>query len=81
MDLRATFASNMVRLRNARGWTQETLAYEAGVNRTYLSRVEKGGPYVGLEIIGRIAEALEVEPAELLKLPSTATRHRGRDQD
>jgi len=40
-----------------------------GVNRSYMSRVEKGGPYVGLEVIGKIAEALEVEPAELLKLP------------
>jgi transcriptional regulator with XRE-family HTH domain len=66
MDLRAIFAANMRRLRNAKGWSQEALAHEAGVNRTYLSRVEKGGPYVGLKVIGKIAEALEVEPSELL---------------
>ena len=68
MDLRATFAANIRRLRNDRGWSQEALAHEAGVNRSYLSRVEKGGPYVGLEVIGKIAEALVVEPAELLRL-------------
>jgi len=34
-----------------------------------LSKVEKGTTYVGLEIIGKLAAVLEVEPAELLKLP------------
>jgi transcriptional regulator with XRE-family HTH domain len=53
--------------------SQEALAYEAGVNRSYLARIETGQPYVGLEIIGKLAEALEVEPAELLKLPSRRT--------
>jgi transcriptional regulator with XRE-family HTH domain len=70
MDLRTTFAANVVRLRRAKGLSQEALAYEAGVNRSYLARVEAGRPYVGLEVIGKIAEALEVEPAELLKLPA-----------
>jgi transcriptional regulator with XRE-family HTH domain len=43
------------------------------VNRSYLARIESGQPYVGLEVIGKIAEALEVEPAELLKLPLKRT--------
>jgi transcriptional regulator with XRE-family HTH domain len=69
MDLRSTFAANLRRLRADKGWSQEELAFEAGVNRSYLARVEAGRPYVGLEIIGKLAEALQVEPAELLKLP------------
>jgi transcriptional regulator with XRE-family HTH domain len=69
MDLRAIFAANMRRLRNAKGLSQEALAHEAGVNRSYLARIEAGRPYVGLDIIGRLAEALEVEPAELVRLP------------
>ena len=69
MDLRSTFAANLRRLRAIKGWSQEELAFEAGVNRSYLARVEAGRPYVGLEIIGKLAEALQVEPAELLKLP------------
>jgi hypothetical protein len=39
------------------------------VNRTYVSKLETGVTYVGLEVIGKLAETLEVEPAELLKLP------------
>jgi len=74
MDLRSTFATNVVRLRRAKRLSQEALAHEAGVNRSYLARIETGQPYVGLEVIGKLAQALEVEPAELLKLPSRRTR-------
>ena len=69
MDLRGVFATNLRRLRRASGLSQEALAYEADVNRTYLSKLEKGVSYVGLEIIGKLAETLGVEPAEFLKLP------------
>ncbi len=69
MDLRQVFAANLRRLRHERGLSQEDLAHDATVNRTYMSKIEKGGTYVGLEIIGKLAAALEVEPAELLRLP------------
>ena len=75
MDLRQVFAANLRRLRHAKGLSQEGLAYEADVNRTYMSKLEKGGSYPGLEIIGKLAAVLGVEPAELLKLPP---RRRGR---
>jgi transcriptional regulator with XRE-family HTH domain len=65
-DLRQAFAANLRRLRHAKGISQEGLAYEADVNRTYLSKLEKGVSYPGLEIIAKLAEALGVEPAELL---------------
>ena len=65
--MRPVFAANMRRLRNERGLSQEVLAREAGVDRSYLARLEAGWHFVGLEVIGKIAEALEVEPAELLK--------------
>jgi transcriptional regulator with XRE-family HTH domain len=35
-----------------------------------MSKLEKGASYPGLEIIGKLATALDVEPAELLKLPA-----------
>jgi transcriptional regulator with XRE-family HTH domain len=70
MDLRQVFAANLRRLRHAKGLSQEDLAYEADVNRSYMSTLEKGGSYVGLEIIDKLAAVLEVEPAELLKLPA-----------
>jgi transcriptional regulator with XRE-family HTH domain len=74
MDLREVFATNLRRLRHERGLSQEDLAYSAGVNRTYLSRLEKGVSYAGLEIIGKLADVLEVEATELLRLPSRRVR-------
>jgi transcriptional regulator with XRE-family HTH domain len=77
MDLRQVFAANLRRLRHQKGLSQEDLAHEAEVNRTYMSKLEKGGSYVGLEIIGKIAAVLEVEPAELL-MPPPKKKARGR---
>ncbi len=67
MDLRQVFARNLRRLRHAKGLSQESLAHEAGVNRSYMSKLERGGTYVGLEIIGKLAEVLAVEPSEFLE--------------
>jgi transcriptional regulator with XRE-family HTH domain len=69
MDLRQVFAANLRRLRHTKRFSQEDLAYAADVNRSYMSKLEKGASYPGLEIIGKLATVLEVEPAELLKLP------------
>jgi transcriptional regulator with XRE-family HTH domain len=77
MDLRQIFAANLRRLRHAKGLSQEALAYEADVNRTYMSKLEKGGSYPGLEIIGKLAVVPDVEPAEFLRVPSKK-RGRGR---
>jgi transcriptional regulator with XRE-family HTH domain len=63
MDLRQVFAANLSGIRNAKGLSQEALAHEAGVNRAYLTKIEGGGTWVGLEIIDKLASALEVEPA------------------
>ena len=49
--------------------SQDDLAYEAEVSRSYLAQLEKGAYYTSLKIIGRLAGALNVDPAELLKPP------------
>jgi transcriptional regulator with XRE-family HTH domain len=64
------FAANLRRIRHEKGISQEDLAYEAEVNRTYMSKVEKGDTWVGLEIMVKLSGVLGVEPAELLQLPS-----------
>jgi len=69
MDLRQVFAANLRRLRHEKGLSQEALAHEAGINRSYMSKLERGGSYVGLEVIGKLANVLEIEPAELLRIP------------
>lgn len=70
MDLREIFATNLRRLRNAKGLSQDDLAYEAKLSRSYLSQLEKGTYYASIKIIGKLAETLDVEPAEFLRLPS-----------
>jgi transcriptional regulator with XRE-family HTH domain len=70
MDLREVFAVNLRRLRNAKGVSQDDLAHEANVSRSYLSQLEKGTFYASLNVVGRLSSALGVEPAELLRLPS-----------
>jgi transcriptional regulator with XRE-family HTH domain len=60
-------AKNMRRLRAERGLSQEALAYEAGMNRTYLSAVERSERNVSIDNIARIAKGLEVEPWTLLR--------------
>jgi transcriptional regulator with XRE-family HTH domain len=69
MDLRDVFATNLRRARSAKGLSQDDLAYEADVSRSYLSQLEKGSFYASLKVIGKLAKVLEIEPAELLKLP------------
>ena len=66
MDLRDVFAANLRRFRHAKGLSQEELADAAEINRTYISKLETGVTYAGLEIIEKLAGVLEIEPAELL---------------
>jgi transcriptional regulator with XRE-family HTH domain len=77
MDLREVFATNLRRLRHANGLSQDDLAYEAEVSRSYLSQLEKGVHFASLRVIGKLADVLKVEPAELLRLPERKARRRG----
>jgi transcriptional regulator with XRE-family HTH domain len=77
MDPRDVFAANLRRLRHVRRLSQDELAYEADISRSYLSQLEKGAFYASLKIVGKIAKTLEVEPAELIKMPTRrATRRK-----
>ena len=62
MNLRETFATNLRRLRNAKGWSQDELAFEAKIN---LSQLEHSGYYVSTKIVGRLV-SLHRMRAELL---------------
>ena len=70
MHLRQLFATNLRRIRHERKVAQEGLAHDAEVDRAYLSRVERGVTHVGLEIIGRLAAVLGVDPAEFFRKPT-----------
>jgi len=68
MDLRQLFATNLRRLRHAKGLSQDELALEAEMSRSYLSQIEKGKFYVSLKVIGRLSDALAADPADFLKI-------------
>ena len=69
--LRDVLARNMRRLRAERGLTQEALAHECGINRTYLSGVERSERNISIDNIARIARGLRVK-AHILLDESTA---------
>ena len=64
---RDVFASNLKRLRESSGLSQEELADRAGLHRTYISLLERCQRSVSLEAIFALAEALSTKPEELLK--------------
>ena len=57
----------MRRLRAERGWSQERLAEEAGLNRTYLSAVERSEQNISIDNLYRVAVGLDVECWVLLQ--------------
>jgi len=70
MDWRQVVANNLRRIRRERGFSQESLATDAGVNRTYISKLEKGSTWIGLEILVKISKVLQAEPADFLQRPA-----------
>jgi transcriptional regulator with XRE-family HTH domain len=73
-DLRDLFAANLRRLRHERGMSQDELADEAGMSRSYLAQIETGKYHVSLKIIAKLATALNAEPAEFLRRPGRRER-------
>ena len=63
---RELLALNLIRLRRQRRWSQELLAFEAGLHRTFVAHVETKRRNISLDNIERLAAALGVEVFELL---------------
>jgi transcriptional regulator with XRE-family HTH domain len=67
MEIREVFARNLRRRRHAKGLSQEALAHEADVDRTYISSLERGVYAATIDMVGKLADVLGVEPDELLR--------------
>jgi transcriptional regulator with XRE-family HTH domain len=76
IDPRIQFGERLIELRKVRGWSQEKLSLESGVARSYLGGVERGQRNIALINICRLAEALSVSPAELLRFHSDKSQFR-----
>jgi transcriptional regulator with XRE-family HTH domain len=66
-DLRNTVARNLRRLRTAKGWSQEELAFRAKVDRSYISQLETGVYSASVTMLGRLSKAFGVDAGEFLK--------------
>jgi transcriptional regulator with XRE-family HTH domain len=66
MDLRRQVGINVRYWRKRLGLSQEELGFRADLDRTYVSGVERGVRNPTIVIIGRLADALKIEPEELV---------------
>lgn len=67
VEVQRAFGRRVRALRNSRGMTQEDLADEAGLHRTYLGGIERGTRNPSLLNIHRLALALGAEPKSLFE--------------
>lgn len=66
-NLRRIVADNVRRLRRSADLSQESLAERAELHRTYIGAIERAERNLSLDNIERLALALRVEPADLLR--------------
>ena len=67
MDVRKRVGLNLRKFRHERGLSQEALAFECGLHRTYISGVERGVRNPTVLVLEQIAMALKVPAAKLLE--------------
>jgi transcriptional regulator with XRE-family HTH domain len=66
MEVAAQLGKNTRRFRLEAGFSQEELAFRAGMKRSYLSDLERGTRNPSVRALGRLADALCVTPSQLL---------------
>lgn len=71
MDIRVRLGRNVRHLRLELGLSQEALAEDAGIHRTYVSDVERGARNPTVTVVDKLARALKVTPGELLNGPTS----------
>lgn len=67
MNARNILASNIRKIRERRGWSQEELAARSGIHRTYISGIERSNRNPTIEILFLISKALNVRISSLLE--------------
>lgn len=66
MDIARRFGANLNAARRASGLSQERLAAKAGLHRTAIGLLERGGRVPRVDTVVKLARAMEIGPAELL---------------
>lgn len=70
MDLKDILSTNLRRIRNETGRTQEDMAHLLGISARYLGSIERNKVSPSVSLLGKFAEALEVAPCDLISLRS-----------
>lgn len=78
MKARDLLAWNVSELRVERGLSQEKLAVDAGIDRAYFGSIERNAENPTLEIVDRLAGALDVPVERLFKMPKSPDAPRPR---
>ena len=66
MDIRKRLGSNVRRLREEAGWSQEDFADRAGIHRTYVSDIERGARNPTITVVEKLAKPFKVTAGSLL---------------
>ena len=66
-DISKKVGKRLSQVRTQKGFTQEKLAHEAGLNRAYVGYIERGERNPSIATIAKLAQALKVEVAEFFK--------------
>jgi transcriptional regulator with XRE-family HTH domain len=72
MSLGGIIARNIRRLRLERGLSQEALAVDAWIDRTYVSRLERGLENPTVSVLEKLARALSSNIEDLFRAPGAA---------
>lgn len=67
MNLQRKFGHVLKELRQEKGLSQESLANQSDIDRTYISDIEKGERNISLNIIERLSRTLQISLSELFK--------------
>ena len=65
-SLNEQFSAVLRQLREERGWSQEQLAQQAGLNRSYLGEVERGNAIPTLTTVSKLARAFDMRLSSMI---------------
>jgi transcriptional regulator with XRE-family HTH domain len=67
MELQRKFGKILKELRLEKNLSQESLAFESGIDRTYIGDIEKGERNISLQIVSQLSQALQISLSDFLK--------------
>lgn len=67
MDINEFFGKKISEIRKRKGFSQEKLALEANIDRTYISDIEKGNRNISLEILDKLSKTLNIHISQIFE--------------